>query len=170
MAQMLNPADGTTHVKGRVQALHDGHLIADSETAVRVAQAGGPEIYYFPKADVEMAVLRPTDHTAEHCGLGRARYWTIYRDAQVEENGAWSFENPAPANAALAGMIAFQPGLVDIHLVTGGGMMDRQAQAMSDYIRHTDSGSGRSQEEHWAPTAGLPDPEAGELDEDDPRV
>jgi hypothetical protein len=43
-------------------------------------------------------------------------------------------------------------------------MWDAQANRMTDYIRHTDSGSGRSQDQAWAPNVATP---SETMDEDD---
>ncbi len=134
-----------------VRALYDGHLIADSGGAVICREATYPPVYYFPKADVEMSVLTKTTH-ASHCPYkGDATYWTILRDGQLAENGAWSYETPYPASDAIGGMIAFYPDVVTVEEYDAAPVQSDTDKAMSDYIRHTDSGSGGSQAEHWTP-------------------
>jgi uncharacterized protein (DUF427 family) len=142
----------------RVQALHHGHLVADSPAAVLVRAAGEPDTFYFPREDVEMSQMSPTDYTTTS-SLGTASYWTLSRDGQIWENGVWAYENPAKGAEELQGLVAFRPDIVEIHIVghnEGDTAWKREADKMGDYIRHTDSGSGSSQQEHWAPTAHVP--------------
>lgn len=168
MAQMRTPDAShplsSTHTPRRVQALYEGHLIADSIHAVVLSEGDEPDAYYFPREDVEMEVMAKTDHVTDCAYKGRASYWSILRDGHWAENAAWSYENPHPAAEELRGLIAFDPEEVDIHIVKGENL-SKEAERMGEYIRHTDSGSGRSQEAPWEANVGRPDPEAGE-DED----
>lgn len=161
MAEMKTP--GPDHplsfmpAHRRVRALVNGHLIADSGGAMICREADYPPVYYFPKSDVEMAVLTPTSH-ASHCPYkGDASYWTILRDGQFFENGAWSYETPYEAADSIGGMIAFYPNVATIEEYDAAPVQSDADRAMSDYIRHTDSGSGGSQAEHWKPNVGMPE-------------
>ncbi|HET9161154.1 MAG TPA: DUF427 domain-containing protein [Caulobacteraceae bacterium] len=138
----------------RVQALHNGHLVADTTGAVLVRQAGQDDVFYFPIEDVEMSHLAPTDYRTTSA-LGEASYFTFSRDGKIWENGVWSYEKPAKGAEELQGLVAFRPEIIEIHFVGhegGEAMWDREADKMGDYIRHTDSGSGASQQDHWPPT------------------
>jgi uncharacterized protein (DUF427 family) len=141
----------------RIQALFRGHMIAGSERAVIVRGAGDEPVVYFPREDVMMSVLNPIDFST-HGPLGQARYFTILRDGQFAERGAWTFDPTAPEAIDLAGMIAFDPAVVKIEggPQTSDPQWRREAERMSDYIRHTDSGSGGSQADHWTPTVDEP--------------
>jgi uncharacterized protein (DUF427 family) len=141
----------------RVEALHAGHIVADSAHAVLVREAGQPDLYFFPRQDVEMEALIPTAHRTQS-GFGEARYWSLNRDAQIHENGAWSYEHPEHGCEEIADMVAFAPSVVNIHIVDPerDRMWKAEAERMGDYIRHTDSGSGSSQQEHWAPNVFVP--------------
>lgn len=167
MAQMLKPGPDhpitTSHPPARARALFHGHLLADSDHTLVLREAGHPARIYFPRGDVEMSVLTKNPNTT-HCPYkGEASYFTLNRDKQVVEDVAWSYEHPYPAMEDIAGMISFDLGQVDIQTEVDV-QASREAAAMADYIRHTDSGSGRSQEEHWPPNVGMP--ETGDEDED----
>jgi len=54
-----------------------------------------------------------------------------------------------------ADMVAFNPDYVDIE-IDQPQRVATESPVIDDYIRHTDSGSGRSQEETWDPTVGRP--------------
>ena len=148
---------------GRVEVLFEGHEIADSDDVLLLAEADYPVVRYFPRADVAMAFLRKTDKVT-HCPYkGDATYYTINRDGQVIENAVWSYETPFPAMSQIAGRLAFYPQHVEFK---AGGQTPAQTavQDVDDVVRHTDSGSGASQAEHWPPNVDMPDDEAWEGD------
>lgn len=139
----------------RWQALFHGHLIADSGDALVLQESTYPQVIYFPRKDVEMAFLNRTDHRT-HCPYkGDACYFTIYRDGEVAENAVWSYEEPYDAMSAIAERVAFYPNHVEIRAVAGQPA-DRRAE-IDDAVLHTDSGSGASQREHWAPNVEGPE-------------
>lgn len=156
------------HVKGRVRALFDNHLLADSGEAVLLREAGDPDRYFFPREDVEMSALQESDSRSWCPYKGEARYFTLYRDGKVVDDVAWSFETPRDCAEDLRCLISFDPATVDIE-VDEDLRADPQRQRMDDYILHTDSGSGRSQREHWAPTVGNPSALYGEDEDADAR-
>jgi uncharacterized protein (DUF427 family) len=132
----------------RVQVLFGGHLIADTSAALELKEASYRAAQYIPRKDVEMAVLSPTDQRTYCPYKGDASYFTISRDGRVAENAVWSYEAPYPAMERIRGMVAFYPNQVEIvELDT-----DADPDAVRDAIEHTDSGSGRSQLEHWPQT------------------
>ncbi len=161
MAQMLTP--GPDHPircstpKGRVRALFQGHTLADSDRALVLSEAGYPDRIYFPRQDIEMAALIKNDHHTRCPYKGEASYFTINRDAKVVEDIGWSYETPNPSMIDIAGMISFYPDKVDIQFDEASPAASSQDARTADYIRHTDSGSGRSQEQPWPPTVGRPD-------------
>jgi uncharacterized protein (DUF427 family) len=143
----------STRHTGEVRALFRGHLIAASDKVMVVRPQGEPAQYYFPPDAVEMSVLQPNDRT-DTSALGEARYFTLYRDREILEDGAWSYSGPTSTVGDIADMIAFNPQYVDIEI--DSPQVATESPVIDDYIRHTDSGSGRSQEEAWDPTVGRP--------------
>jgi len=101
---------------GRVRALFEGHEIADSANALVLREGDYPPVVYFPREDVEMLVLRKTDKTSRCPYKGEASYYTIYRDRQIIENAAWSYEDPIEGAELIRGRIAFYPEHVDIQM------------------------------------------------------
>jgi uncharacterized protein (DUF427 family) len=64
-------------------------------------------VYYFPKQDVRMEYLIPTDHR-EHCRLkGDVAYWTVKVGENFAENAAWTFSHPLPDAPNLKDYISF---------------------------------------------------------------
>jgi len=166
---MENPSLYLEYPKHRIRALFHGHLIADSDRVIIAHQGFLPAQVYFPREDVETAALSRADRSS-YCALkGDARYYTLVRDRSVIEHAAWSYEGPLEAAEDLRDMIAFDAHYVEIQEdVREDAMWDAQAERMSDYIRHTDSGSGRSQQAPWTPNVSRPGENALEYDDDRP--
>ncbi|MCE3288298.1 MAG: nucleotidyltransferase protein [Caulobacter sp.] len=113
---MTEPRLKFAAASGRVRALFEGHEIADSANALILREGDYPPVVYFPREDVEMLVMRKTDHSS-HCPFkGDASYYTIYRDRQIAENAAWSYEDPIEGADLIRGRIAFYPQHVDIQM------------------------------------------------------
>jgi len=142
--------------QARVRVLFEGHEIADSGDVVVLREAGYPPVRYFPRDDVRMVFLRRTDKVT-HCPYkGAAAYFSIYRDGKLIDNAVWSYEDPYPAVGGIGGRLAFYPQHVEFeigaHTAAETGSLD-----IAEVVRHTDSGSGASQAERWAPTVDAPD-------------
>jgi len=91
----------------RVRVVFAGETIADSMDALVLHETRLPQVYYFPRKDVRIDLLRRTEHRT-HCPFkGNASYWTIEVGNQVGENAAWSYDNPLPEAQAIHGHIAF---------------------------------------------------------------
>ena len=101
---------------GRVRALFEGHQIADSDQALILNEGSYAPVVYFPREDVEMLVLRKTDRSTRCPHKGDASYFTIYRDARVIENAAWSYEDPIDDAGVIREHIAFYPQHVEIEM------------------------------------------------------
>jgi len=87
----------------RVRVVFAGEVIADTTRALTLNEAGYAPVHYIPRADVAMSRLKPTAH-ASHCPYkGDANYFSIL----------WSYEQPFPAMAEIAGYLAFYPNRVD---------------------------------------------------------
>jgi uncharacterized protein (DUF427 family) len=98
----------------RVTVKFNGRVIVDSTNALALREANYPPVYYIPMADVNPGVLQRTTHHT-HCPYkGDASYFSIVADGKTAENAVWSYENPFPAMAGIAGHVAFYPNKVEI--------------------------------------------------------
>jgi uncharacterized protein (DUF427 family) len=101
------------HNANRVRVVFAGEVIADTTRALTLNEAGYAPVHYIPRADVAMSRLKPTAH-ASHCPYkGDANYFSISADGRTADNAAWSYEQPFPAMAEIAGYLAFYPNRVD---------------------------------------------------------
>jgi uncharacterized protein (DUF427 family) len=97
----------------RLRVVLGGVTIADSVSGLRVLETSHPPNYYFPAADIRPGVL-VSDGGASWCEWkGQAGYHAVRVDNRTVRRAAWSYRNPVPAYAQLAGMVAFYPALMD---------------------------------------------------------
>lgn len=89
-----------------VEVTIGGETIADSRRPVALDETGLPTRYYLPRDDVRTD-LRKTAHTSTCPFKGEASYWTVEAGGRVYENVAWSYEDPIPAAAGIAGLVSF---------------------------------------------------------------
>lgn len=156
-----------TRAPNTVRVLFEGHEIADSDDVLVLKEANYPAVFYFPRDDVRTEFLRRTDKVT-HCPYkGDASYYTIYRDRQIIDNAVWSYEAPYAAVSQIAGRLAFYPEHVAFELGDRTAA-ETEATNVDAVVQHTDSGSGTSQREHWAPNVETPDPDRTERDVDQP--
>jgi uncharacterized protein (DUF427 family) len=81
-------------LRHQVAAARRGHELARTRDGLRMQEAGydlyDPSVF-FPRADVNMALLRPSTKT-KHCPLkGDNQYYDLVLEDEVLENAAWSF-------------------------------------------------------------------------------
>jgi uncharacterized protein (DUF427 family) len=97
----------------RVRVTFAGRVVADTQRALTLSEAGYPAVQYIPRADADMSLLRATTrHT--HCPYkGDASYFSIEVAGRTADNAVWTYEQPYPAVAQIAGYLAFYVGCVD---------------------------------------------------------
>lgn len=82
-----------------------GHLLAASRSAIVLAEADLPRVTYFPRANVDPSALAPTAHRTWCPYKGEAAYDAVLGTADQ----AWTYFDPAPDVADIAGHVAFYP-------------------------------------------------------------
>ncbi len=98
---------------GRVRVLVGSQVVADTRRALTLREASYPAVQYIPREDAEMVLLQRSSHTT-HCPYkGIASYFSIQVLGRRAEDAVWSYEQPYPAMAAIAGYLAFYPDRVD---------------------------------------------------------
>jgi uncharacterized protein (DUF427 family) len=156
-----------TPAKNRWRAHFAGHVIADSGDALILEETGFPPRVYFPREDVAMEYMSRTDASTRCPHKGDASYYTILMDGHFAENAVWTYENPLSDVAAIAGRLSFYPDQVDVYEVDDAAVNPRHHEHHTDsgevdeIVKHTDSGAGAAQREHWAPNVGTPNQEGG---------
>lgn len=97
----------------RVVVSVGGSIIADTREALTLREANYPAVQYIPRKDVDMSVLKRTDH-ASYCPYkGDAAYYSIPVGGERSINAAWTYEAPYPAVSRIKDHLAFDPDRVE---------------------------------------------------------
>ncbi|MEM5327503.1 DUF427 domain-containing protein [Paraburkholderia sp. JHI2823] len=97
----------------RVRVIHGGITVADTLHAVTLRETGYPDVFYFPRADVNMARLERSTRTS-HCPYkGEASYYHLRTEDGRVDDAAWSYEAPLDEASAIKGYLAFYGSRVD---------------------------------------------------------
>src|SRR4051794_35498866 len=109
-----------TPTSGRVVVTRGGRTIADTTRALTLQEASYPAVHYVPLADVDPAVLAPSDH-ATYCPYkGDAGYYSLVVDGERVDDAVWTYAAPYDAVSEIAGHVAFYPQHVDISVAQSG--------------------------------------------------
>jgi uncharacterized protein (DUF427 family) len=117
--EVLEPSAGhpitIEPTKGRVQVRVNGELVADTTTALELQEATLPAVQYIPFSDVVQDVLTRTD-TSSYCPFkGDASYYSVTTAAgETVDDVIWTYEEPYPAVAEIAGHVAFYQNKAEI--------------------------------------------------------
>lgn len=157
----------------RWRVFFNNHVIADTDDALILREAGLAPVVYFPRQDVAMEYMGRTSRHSFCPHKGDAAYYTLTLGGQVLENVAWSYEDPYDQVGPIRERIAFYPGEVEIYEIddalvnphhhrrepaaTSETTMSRRE--IDEVIQHTDSGDGVPQRDRWAPNVETPGPE-----------
>ncbi len=104
-------ADGTWVVRA------GGAVIADSDNALELFEGDAPSVVFFPREDLGMAFLEPSDKSVHQAGLGQASFYDVVTRSEVIPAAAWSYESPEPGAERLAGFVSFDPRRVTLEEV-----------------------------------------------------
>ncbi|SFA80111.1 Uncharacterized conserved protein, DUF427 family [Poseidonocella pacifica] len=86
-----------------------GAVLGESSSALELSEGDLPPVIYFPRSDLAMAFLEPTDHRTTCPHKGDASYFSIELKSFTLENAAWSYESPKDEVSRIAGHVAFYP-------------------------------------------------------------
>ncbi|WP_270935670.1 DUF427 domain-containing protein [Falsiroseomonas oryzae] len=97
----------------RVRVVLGGVTIVDSTACWRVLETWHPPSWYIPAEAFAPGTLRPATGRS-HCEWkGAARYFDLVAGGVTAPRAAWSYPDPTPAFAPIAGHVALYAGCVD---------------------------------------------------------
>jgi uncharacterized protein (DUF427 family) len=100
-----NPSRVTVSVAGRI--------IAYTRSALTLNEAGHAAVQYIPQKDVDMTLLKRTDHHTYCPYKGDCSYYSIPLGGERSVDAVWTYEAPYAAVAAIKDHVAFYPDRVD---------------------------------------------------------
>ena len=99
------------HVTVRI----NGEVVAETDNALTLQESTYPAVQYIPLGDVVQTVLTSSDTTSYCPFKGDASYYTVTTAAgDTVEDAIWTYEQPYPAVADIAGHVAFYADKADI--------------------------------------------------------
>ncbi|MDO0974135.1 DUF427 domain-containing protein [Mycolicibacterium frederiksbergense] len=90
----------------------NGVVVAESDGAVTLQESTYPAVQYIPREDVVPTTLVPSETTSYCPYKGEASYFHV---ADVQD-AIWTYAQPYPAVADIAGKVAFYPDKAQISL------------------------------------------------------
>jgi uncharacterized protein (DUF427 family) len=100
--------------RNRVTASVGGQMVADSERCLLVDEQDHGLVFYFPPEDVRLELFQPDARTTRCPFKGTATYRKY--PAPGGDVLAWTYEQPYPEVARLAGYIAFFQDAVQVQI------------------------------------------------------
>jgi uncharacterized protein (DUF427 family) len=107
----IRPATGTWVVRAA------GAVLGESTNALELTEGDYPPVIYFPRSDLAMTFLEPTDTTSTCPYKGEANFFAIVAKSGPLDNAAWSYEHPLESVAAIKGHLAFYADKVTVEQV-----------------------------------------------------
>jgi uncharacterized protein (DUF427 family) len=97
----IHSAEGTWVIRA------GGAVLGETSRALELVETGRTPVIYFPPEDLAMAFFEKSE-TRSTCPLkGEATYWNIVAKSGTIPDVGWSYENPKPEAARIAGHISF---------------------------------------------------------------
>jgi uncharacterized protein (DUF427 family) len=99
----------------RVTVRVEGAVVAETDRALSLAEASYPVVQYIPLADLDESLLERTA-TQSYCPYkGDASYYTVrVPGGGAETDLIWTYEEPYPSVAEIAGHVAFYPDRAEV--------------------------------------------------------
>ena len=98
----------------RVHVRCNGATLADSSEALALFEGSYAPVFYLPRKDVKMALLKPTESRSWCPFKGEARYWAVAAGDRDIHDAVWSYEDPFTEVAGIKDHVAFYPDKVEI--------------------------------------------------------
>lgn len=103
-----------TPIAGSVTVAVGSTVLGTSTHTLELREAGHAPVVYVPREDVDMSRLVRTDHTTRCPWKGQAHYYSIKGKVGMLANAVWTYEDPVPEVAPIAGHLAFYADRVTI--------------------------------------------------------
>lgn len=104
----IRPATGKWSVRA------GGAVLGESTKALELTEGDYPPVIYFPRSDIAMAFLEPSDTTSNCPYKGMARYYSIIAKSGEIKDAVWSYEDPKPGVAEIKDYLAFYTSRVAV--------------------------------------------------------
>ena len=96
-----------------VRVYFNRQLIADSKKMMLLRESDHLPLYYFPKEDVRMDCLQPSEHTTHSDLKGEGVFWHVQVGDKIANNAAFTFRNPPGNGLDLEDYVGFEWNKMD---------------------------------------------------------
>lgn len=100
------------HVTVRI----NGEVVAETDRALTLEESRHAAVQYIPLSDIRPGTLERSDTTSYCPFKGDASYFHVTTAAGPVADAIWTYEQPFPAVAGIAGHVAFYPDKADIDI------------------------------------------------------
>lgn len=107
----VHPAEGTWVVRA------GGAIIGETDAALELLEENYLPLIFFPRADLGMAFLDPSETVSTCPYKGPARYYNLVTKSGVIADVGWSYDTPGAGVEQIAGHITFHPNRVTIEQI-----------------------------------------------------
>jgi uncharacterized protein (DUF427 family) len=124
----------------RLRIEHRGVVLVDTVRGVRTLETSHPPTYYFPREDVNIAVLRPIRGRSFCEWKGWAEYFDIESFGDVIHQVAWTYPSPSPGFELIKEHLAFYASPFDQCTVDGEKAMPQPGGFYGGWITSREAG------------------------------
>lgn len=107
----IRPAGGTWVLRA------GGAVLGETRNALELIEGQNPPVIYFPRENIAMAFLDPSDTRSVCPHKGEAKYFSIQTKSVLIKDAGWSYETPKEGVEAIAGHLAFYPDKATVEQV-----------------------------------------------------
>jgi uncharacterized protein (DUF427 family) len=103
-----------TPTQGHVTVRVRGQVVAETDAALSLRESTYPVVQYVPIDAVDASALRRSDTTTYCPYKGEANYYHLGIGDETIDDAVWTYEQPYPAVAQIAGHVAFYADKADV--------------------------------------------------------
>jgi len=107
----IRPATGTWVVRA------GGAVLGESSDALELIEGDYPPVIYFPRGDIAMTFLEPTETQSTCPYKGKASYYSIIAKSGEIKDAAWSYEDPKASVEQIKDYLAFYTSKITVEEV-----------------------------------------------------
>ena len=101
-------------LSGWVEARRGGVLLARTNRAQVMYETRREPVVYFPLEELNVQLIPDADFQTFCPFKGTASYFDLELEGARIERAVWQYKHPLPESAAIAGHVAFMPGVADV--------------------------------------------------------
>jgi uncharacterized protein (DUF427 family) len=94
-------------VPRRIRGISGEVTVIDSRAGRMLHEHGRLPIYLFPRDEVRMDLLEPSEKRTNSENKGEARWWHLRLNGELTENAAWEWHRPPDGALQMVGLLGF---------------------------------------------------------------